>query len=93
MSILTISNLGKQFCMHHANRMIRSCENISFTLEQGDFIGIVGRSGAGKSTILNVLTAPIFLHGAILFTTAQLLEKSIFLRLRNVKLSISEIMK
>lgn len=48
MSILTISNLGKQFCMHHANRMIRSCENISFTLEQGDFIGIVGRSGAGK---------------------------------------------
>ena len=55
MSILTISNLGKQFCMHHANRMIRSCENISFTLEQGDFIGIVGRSGAGKSTILKCI--------------------------------------
>ncbi len=55
MSTLTISNLGKQFCMHHANRMIRSCENISFTLEQGDFIGIVGRSGAGKSTILKCI--------------------------------------
>ena len=32
-----------------------SCQNISFALETGEFIGIVGRSGAGKSTILKCI--------------------------------------
>src|SRR3984893_9395774 len=30
-------------------------ENVSFTIEQGDFICVIGHSGCGKSTILNVL--------------------------------------
>ena len=41
--------------MHHAQREIHSCENINFALENGQFIGIVGRSGAGKSTILKCI--------------------------------------
>ncbi len=55
MSILEIKNLSKNFYLHHANREIHSCENISFSLEEGQFIGIVGRSGAGKSTILKCI--------------------------------------
>ncbi len=55
MSILEIRDLTKQFYLHHAGRMIRSCQNISFALETGEFIGIVGRSGAGKSTILKCI--------------------------------------
>ena len=55
MSILEIKNLKKDFYLHHAQREIHSCENINFALENGQFIGIVGRSGAGKSTILKCI--------------------------------------
>lgn len=55
MEILKIENLGKNFYLHDQNREIKSCRNISFSLEQGRFIGIVGLSGAGKSTILKCI--------------------------------------
>jgi alpha-D-ribose 1-methylphosphonate 5-triphosphate synthase subunit PhnL len=55
MEILRIENLSKHFYLHSLNKEIRSCQNISFTLEKGQFIGIVGVSGAGKSTILKCI--------------------------------------
>jgi alpha-D-ribose 1-methylphosphonate 5-triphosphate synthase subunit PhnL len=55
MEILKIENLSKNFFLHNPEREIRSCQNISFTLEKGQFIGIVGLSGAGKSTILKCI--------------------------------------
>lgn len=55
MEILKIENLSKNFYLHEQNREIRSCQNISFTLEKGQFVGIVGLSGAGKSTILKCI--------------------------------------
>ncbi len=55
MAILEISNLTKSFYLHHVNREIKSCSNINFSLEEGEFIGIVGLSGAGKSTIMKCI--------------------------------------
>ena len=55
MEILKIENLGKTFYLHDPEKIIHSCQNISFTLNQGEFIGIVGLSGAGKSTILKCI--------------------------------------
>ncbi|MGL4607738.1 MAG: phosphonate C-P lyase system protein PhnL [Eubacteriaceae bacterium] len=55
MAILKIENLGKSFYLHNLNKEIKSCENINFSLEQGEFIGIVGLSGAGKSTIMKCI--------------------------------------
>ena len=55
MNILKINKLTKNFFLHNANREIHSCRNISFTLEEGKFLGIAGRSGAGKSTILKCI--------------------------------------
>lgn len=55
MQILEIKSLTKNFYLHEANKEIKSCKNVNFTLEEGQFIGIVGLSGAGKSTILKCI--------------------------------------
>ena len=55
MEILSIQNLSKEFYLHHADQHIRSCQNISLDLREGEFVGIVGLSGAGKSTILKCI--------------------------------------
>lgn len=38
-----------------AGNQFRALEDISFTIEHGEFVGVMGPSGAGKSTLLNVL--------------------------------------
>lgn len=54
-NILEIKNLSKQFYLHEQGREIKSCEDISFSLKKGEFTGIVGTSGAGKSTVLRCI--------------------------------------
>lgn len=53
--ILEIKNLSKEFFLHEQKRKIKSCKDISFSLDKGSFIGIVGTSGAGKSTVLRCI--------------------------------------
>jgi alpha-D-ribose 1-methylphosphonate 5-triphosphate synthase subunit PhnL len=55
LNILEIRGLKKDFTIFHANKTLCSCSDISLTLKQGGFTGIVGLSGAGKSTILRCI--------------------------------------
>jgi len=55
MNILSIANLAKNFYLHNPGLEIKSCQNINLSLKKGEFIGIVGLSGAGKSTILKCI--------------------------------------
>ena len=55
MEILTVKNLAKDFHLHNPGLTIKSCQNIDLSLKQGEFVGIVGLSGAGKSTILKCI--------------------------------------
>ena len=50
--MLTINNLQKSFTIHHLNKTFTALENISIAVKEGGFLGIVGKSGSGKSTIL-----------------------------------------
>lgn len=52
--ILTIKDLKKIYHTHDAE--IIALENISFSVDEGEFISIVGPSGCGKSTILSILS-------------------------------------
>jgi alpha-D-ribose 1-methylphosphonate 5-triphosphate synthase subunit PhnL len=52
MSMLEVVNFGKRFTIHHLGKTMHAVKHIDFTLEKGEFIGIVGKSGSGKSTIL-----------------------------------------
>ena len=51
--ILEVKNLKKVY--HTKLEEIEAISNVSFDLEEGDFIAIVGPSGCGKSSILNIL--------------------------------------
>ncbi|MFT3952328.1 MAG: ATP-binding cassette domain-containing protein [Oscillospiraceae bacterium] len=71
MELLRIENLSKDFYLHNAGRKIPSCQNIDFSLDVGEFIGIVGLSGAGKSTILKCINRSYLpLAGRIVYDSA-----------------------
>mgnify|MGYP003586622718 CR=1 FL=1 len=53
--ILEIQNLGKSFSIHSLNKHIQASQNINISVDKGEFIGIVGKSGSGKSTILKCI--------------------------------------
>lgn len=55
MEILKVIALSKYFYLYNPGLHISSCEDISFTLNKGEFLGIIGRSGSGKSTILKCI--------------------------------------
>ena len=53
-SIIKTENLSKSF--KRGSNTIFAVKNVNFTLEEGDFVNIIGRSGSGKSTFLNLLS-------------------------------------
>ena len=53
--MLAIEDLSKGFTLHAAGRRVRGCEGISLSIEAGEFVGVTGRSGSGKSTILKCI--------------------------------------
>ncbi|WP_026895637.1 phosphonate C-P lyase system protein PhnL [Clostridiisalibacter paucivorans] len=50
--LLRIEDLSKSFTLHNLKKHIDACQNIHISLKEGEFIGITGKSGSGKSTIL-----------------------------------------
>ncbi|WP_416827524.1 phosphonate C-P lyase system protein PhnL [Ectobacillus polymachus] len=53
--ILTIENLSKSFTLHNLNKQIQAIDGIHFVVNEGEFVGITGKSGSGKSTILKCI--------------------------------------
>ncbi|MEC0346104.1 phosphonate C-P lyase system protein PhnL [Peribacillus frigoritolerans] len=51
-NILEINDLSKSFILHNQLKNIHAVSNITITVKKGEFIGITGKSGSGKSTIL-----------------------------------------
>lgn len=53
--ILEVENLYKSFTTHHLDKKITPVRGVSFSVDEGDFIGIVGKSGSGKSSIIKCI--------------------------------------
>ena len=53
MEILKVENLVKTY--QNGNTNINAVDHVSFSVEKGDFVAIIGASGSGKSTLLHLL--------------------------------------
>ncbi|MEL6677356.1 MAG: ATP-binding cassette domain-containing protein [Pseudomonadota bacterium] len=53
--VLEIDRLSKGFTLHHLGTGIAAFEEVSFTVDAGEFVLLKGANGAGKSTLLRTL--------------------------------------
>jgi len=57
MSILEAVNIKKIYKSRLGGNQVEALSNINFSVEAGEFVAIMGESGSGKTTMLNILAA------------------------------------
>jgi len=67
--IVEVNHVSKTY--GRLNNKTEVLDNISFTVDEGEFVGIMGPSGAGKSTLLNVLSSIILPTAGIVRIAGQ----------------------
>lgn len=57
MSILEVKNISKIYTTRFGSAKVQALSNMNFTVEEGEYVAIMGESGSGKTTLLNILAS------------------------------------
>ena len=57
MYILEVKNVSKIYTTRFGSTKVQALSNMNFSVEQGEYVAIMGESGSGKTTLLNILAS------------------------------------
>lgn len=57
MTLLEIKNVKKIYTTRLGGSKVNALENVTFSVEKGEYVAIMGESGSGKTTLLNIMAS------------------------------------
>lgn len=57
MALLEVKNLKKIYTTRFGGNRVQALDNVTFSVDQGEYVAIMGESGSGKTTLLNIMAS------------------------------------